>query len=66
VIHFITEEGEPSRGEAYERTDRMKAQYGWERDSLVRPHDAEAMERSALKRGKNFVRRDWTCEGSVK
>jgi len=25
-------------------------------------YDAEAMERSALKRGKNFVRREWTCE----
>jgi len=26
------------------------------------PHDAEAMEKSALKRGYNSVRRDWTCE----
>jgi len=25
-------------------------------------HDAEVMERSALKQGKNFVRREWTCE----
>jgi len=25
-------------------------------------HDAEAMERSALKWGKNFVQRDWTSE----
>jgi len=30
--------------------------------SLEGPHDAEAMERNALKRGKNFVRRDWTRE----
>jgi len=26
----------------------------------------EAMERSALKRGKNFVRREWTCEPKEK
>jgi len=43
---------------------RMKGQvdalYSWERDSLEGPHDAEAMEWSALKRGKNFVRKDWT------
>jgi len=58
----ITEEGVPSwrLGEAYERTGRMKALYSWERNSLKRPHDAEAMERSALKREKNFVRKDWT------
>jgi len=36
--------------------------YSSERDSLEGPHDAEAIERSALKRRKNFVRRDWTCE----
>jgi len=40
----------------------MNAFYIWERDSLEGPHDAEAMERSALKRGKNFVWKDWTCE----
>jgi len=40
----------------------MNALYSWERDSLEGPHDAEAMEQSALKWGKNFVRRDWTCE----
>jgi len=45
-------------GEAYERTGRMNALYSWERDSLEGPHDAEAMERSALKREKNFVQRD--------
>jgi len=32
----------------------MKALYSWERDSLEEPHDAEAMERSVLKQGKNF------------
>jgi len=36
--------------------------YGWERDSLEGPHDAEAIERSAVKREKNFVWRGWTCE----
>jgi len=49
-------------GEAYERTGRMNVLYSWERDSLEGPHDAEAMERRALKRGKNFVWRDWTRE----
>jgi len=29
---------------------------------LEGPHDAEAIEWSALKAGKNFVRREWTCE----
>jgi len=29
---------------------------------LEGPHDAEALERSGLRQGKNFVRRDWTCE----
>jgi len=42
------------------RTGRMNALYSWERDSLEGHHDAEAMERSALKRGKNFVQKDWT------
>jgi len=46
-------------GEVYERTGWMNALYSWERDSLEGLHDAEAMERSALKREKNFVRRDW-------
>jgi len=41
-------------GEAYERTGWMNALYSWERDSLERPHDADAMEQSALKRGKNY------------
>jgi len=45
-------------GEVYERTSWMNALYSWDRDSLVGPYDAEAMKRSALKRGKNFVRRD--------
>jgi len=49
-------------GEAYERTRRMNALYSLERDSLERPHDAEAMERSAVNPGKNFVRRDWKWE----
>jgi len=40
----------------------MNALNRWERDSLERPYDAEAMERCALKLGKNFVRRVWTCE----
>jgi len=40
----------------------MNALYSWERDSLGGPHDAEAMKRSALKRGKNFPRSNWTCE----
>jgi len=40
----------------------MNALYSCERDSLEGPHDAEAMERSALKQGKNFVQRDWTRE----
>jgi len=40
----------------------MSALYCRERDSLEGPHDSEAMERSALKQGKNFVRKDWTCE----
>jgi len=31
----------------------MKALYSWERSYLEGPHDAEAMERSALMRGKN-------------
>jgi len=43
--------------EAYERTDRMNAFYIWERDSFRDP-----MMQSALKQGKNFVRREWTCE----
>jgi len=30
-------------GEAYEKTGRMNALYGWQRDSLEGPHDAEAM-----------------------
>jgi len=34
---------------AYKRTGRIKALYSCERDSLEGPHDAEAMERSALK-----------------
>jgi len=49
----------------YERTGWMTALYSWERDSLEGPHDAEAMERSALKQlkqGKNFVQKDWTRE----
>jgi len=40
----------------------MNALYSWERDSLEGPHDAEAMERCALKLRKNFVRKVWTCE----
>jgi len=32
----------------------MNALYSWEKDSLEGPHDAEAMERSALKRGKTL------------
>jgi len=28
---------------------------------LAGPHDAEAMEQSALNSGKDFVRRDWKC-----
>jgi len=40
----------------------MNALYSWERDFLERPNDAESMERNALKRGKNFVRRGWTRE----
>jgi len=40
----------------------MKTLYSWKRDSVEGPHDAEAMERSALKRGKNFLRWEWTCE----
>jgi len=40
----------------------MNALYSWKRDSLKGPHDAEVIERSTLKRGKNFVRRDWTYE----
>jgi len=40
----------------------MNALYSWERDSLEVHHNAEAVERSALKRGKNLVWRDWTCE----
>jgi len=40
----------------------MNTLYSWERDSLEGRHDAEAMERSALKRGKNFLQRDWTFE----
>jgi len=42
---------------AYERTNRMIASYSWERVFLEGLHDAEAMERSALKWGKNFLRR---------
>jgi len=38
----------------------MKALYSREKDSLERLYDADAMKRSALKRGNNFVRRDWT------
>jgi len=55
VTHFqiffqcITEE---RPREAYERTGRMKALCSWERDSLEGPHDAKAMEQSALKSGK--------------
>jgi len=44
----------------------MKALYSWERVSLEGPHDAEAMEQSALKSGNNFVRREWTCEPKEK
>jgi len=44
----------------YERTSRMNTLYSWEMDSLEGPHDVKATEQSALKRGKNFVRRDWT------
>jgi len=40
----------------------MIALYSCERDSLEGPYDAEAMKRSALNRGKKFVRRDWTYE----
>jgi len=40
----------------------MNALYSWERESLVGPHDAKAMEWSALKREKNFAWRDWTRE----
>jgi len=39
----------------------MKALYSWERDSLEEPHDAVAMERSALK-GENIVWRKRICE----
>jgi len=67
VIHFYSNSffGVSQRkgyhpGEECERTGRINALYSWERDFLEGPHDAEAMERSALKRGKNFVRRDWT------
>jgi len=70
VIHFqfffgVSQRKEYHPGKEYERTGRMNALYIWERDSLERPHDAEAMERSALKQGKNFVRRDWTCEPKI-
>jgi len=41
---------------------QMKALYSWKRDSLEGLHEAEAMERSALKRGKKFIRKEWTCE----
>jgi len=60
MIHFqiflqcIAEEEEPPRW-GIERTGRMKALYGWERNSLEGFHEVEAMERSALKRRKNFV-----------
>jgi len=40
----------------------MNALYSWERGFFERPHDVEEMERSALKRRKNFARRDWTCK----
>jgi len=35
----------------------MNDLYSWERDSLERLYDTEAMEQSALKRGKNLCRR---------
>jgi len=37
--------------------ERMKDLYSWEMDPLKEPYEAEPMERSALKRGKYFVRR---------
>jgi len=33
-----------------------------ERDFFEGPHEAETIEGSALKEGKNFVRREWACE----
>jgi len=45
----------------------MKALYSWERDSLEGPYDAEAMEQSALKRGKTLCRGldIWTKQESL-
>jgi len=57
-IFFSVSQKKGNHPEAYERTSRMKALYSWERDSLERLYVAEAMERSALKRGKTL------CGGS--
>jgi len=42
--------------EMYERTGRIKALNSWERNSLEGLYEAEAMERSVLKREENFMR----------
>jgi len=41
------------------KTGRFKALYGWEKEFFEK---ANAVERSTLKRGKNFVQRECTCE----
>jgi len=44
----------------------MDALSSSETDFLEAPYEAEAIERSALKRVMNFVRRKCTCEPAVK
>jgi len=67
VIHFqiffnVLQRKANNLRKTYKRTGSMNVLYSWERDSLEGPYEAEAMEWSALIRGKNFVRREWTCE----
>jgi len=61
VIHLqiffsVSQRKENHPGEVYESFIQLgEGLFG-------RTYDAEAMERSALKWGKSFVQRDWTCE----
>ena len=48
-------------GDAYVRRGRSKASYKRERDSLKAPHKEAAMQRKALRRGKNLAFSEDTC-----